>query len=349
MQSKRIIFGLIIGMMLLFSLSSALAAPAQASAPQFQWPFPQGESWIVIGGFSDGTGKDGRTKSSPHYYKNGGALDIAPYVGVRIGADTSNMVVVAAAPGKVIKKSACFVMISHDGGITSAYYHLDKVRVNLNDQVKANDKLGIIANNYAQATCSGGDWKGPHVHFEVRGLPNGMNGLTVSGWVISYVPDKTTFTKNGVTKHIFEPLDNPKPVVPLTTTIVSKNSQKCVSVTSSAGGANAIQVSCNNNPGQVWRAMKTGSYYLVVNANSGRCLDVKGEYKGNGGEVIQWDCNGNANQQWSVQQVGDWYVLKARHSNLCLDVLSASKNDGVKLIQYTCNGGSNQSWKLTLP
>ena len=65
--------------------ANALAAAALPPADMFQLPWEQGQSWVAYDGFDNGTK---RLPNSPHNYHNGGALDFAPHVNMRLGEGT---------------------------------------------------------------------------------------------------------------------------------------------------------------------------------------------------------------------------------------------------------------------
>lgn len=143
-----------------------------------QLPYLRGESW-VFNGVHDAAGAD---VGDP--LVNGAAIDFSPNWPAW-GADTSNMWVVAAASGVPTKVSSCSVRVAHSDGWETGYYHLDKIPT-FTGSVNQNDKIGVIANNLAQAICSGGFSTGPHLHFTLRrnGAYVAINGTPLSGWYI---------------------------------------------------------------------------------------------------------------------------------------------------------------------
>src|SRR5690242_15724047 len=82
--------------------AGALAPTAIPPVDMFQLPWEQGIAWMAIDGFDNGTG---RPLNSSHFYLNGGAVDFAPRKDMRVGEDTSNFWVTAAAAGTVTEKS----------------------------------------------------------------------------------------------------------------------------------------------------------------------------------------------------------------------------------------------------
>ncbi|WP_436847902.1 RICIN domain-containing protein [Streptomyces coeruleorubidus] len=91
----------------------------------------------------------------------------------------------------------------------------------------------------------------------------------------------------------------------------------------------------------------TNAWYVLVNRNSGKALDVSGASTADGARVSQWTRNDGTHQQWQfVDSGGGFYRLKARHSGKVLDVAGASTADGGNVVQYSDWGGANQQWQM---
>jgi hypothetical protein len=107
-------------------------------------------------------------------------------------------------------------------------------------------------------------------------------------------------------------------------TIVNRNSSKCVEVNSFdvIDGATTQQWSCNGGANQTWTFVAADSgYYLFVNANSGKCLDI-------GDKVQQWACSGGTNQQWRlVPSSGGFFRLINRSNGKYLGVVNCDRSD----------------------
>jgi poly(3-hydroxybutyrate) depolymerase len=89
------------------------------------------------------------------------------------------------------------------------------------------------------------------------------------------------------------------------------------------------------------------AWYVLVNRNSGKALDVYGRATNDGGRIAQWSRNDGANQQWQfVDSGGGYYRLKSRHSGKVLDVPNSSTADGAAIQQWTDHGGTNQQFRL---
>ncbi len=197
-MKNKLLPQVIILLAMLVSLIPGNASALLSTAPpvdMFQWPWSQGESWIAMDGFDNGAK---RLPTSPHNYKMGGAVDFAPHVGMRVGEDTSNFWVTAAAAGTVFEISSCHMKIDHGNGWITEYWHLDNLQVTKGSPVYRNQRLGVIADSKYQKVCTGNEYPGPHLHFVMR--PK-MIETVFSGWSIKYnvKTNVTTFVKNGQT------------------------------------------------------------------------------------------------------------------------------------------------------
>ena len=82
----------------------------------------------------------------------------------------------------------------------------------------------------------------------------------------------------------------------------------------------------------------TTAWYVLVNRNSGKALDVYNLATNDGARITQWTRNDGAQQQWQfVDSGGGYYRLKSRHSGKVLDVYNFS----------TANGGAGGASALT--
>ncbi|MEV1121911.1 RICIN domain-containing protein [Actinosynnema sp. NPDC049800] len=89
------------------------------------------------------------------------------------------------------------------------------------------------------------------------------------------------------------------------------------------------------------------AWYVLVNRNSGKVLDVYGLATNDGGRIAQWSRNDGANQQWQfLDSGGGYYRIKSRHSGKVLDVPNSSTADGAAIQQWTDHGGTNQQFRL---
>lgn len=199
-----VLFVLIISLLPVGSVL-ALAATSLPPVDMFQLPWEQGLSWVSLDGFDNGFK---RPLGSPHNYLNGGAIDFAPRVNMRVGEDTSNFWVTAAAGGTVVEISACHMKINHGNGWISEYQHLANIQVGLGQAVYRNQRLAVIADGLGQKFCPPAlEPDIPHLHFSLRPT---MRGVTFAGWQVGYIPylNKTTFTKNGEVLTSYQPIPN---------------------------------------------------------------------------------------------------------------------------------------------
>lgn len=190
------LFRVIVLLALLSSSIPIYNVNAQVALPpvdMFQLPWQQGEAWIALDGFDDGTK---RPLTSPHNYLNGGAVDFTPNKDVHIGVDTSNFWVTAAAAGKVVVISSCHIVINHGNGWLTEYQHLGNIQVVLGESVYRNQRLGVIHDNIGVQVCPGNVSPYPHLHFSLRPT---MRNVTFAGWLLTYNPlqNKTIFSRNG--------------------------------------------------------------------------------------------------------------------------------------------------------
>src|SRR4051812_23063723 len=79
----------------------------------------------------------------------------------------------------------------------------------------------------------------------------------------------------------------------------------------------------------------------LVDAGSGRCLDVLGGSNTQGAAVGIYDCQGGQNQGWVFTGAGE---LRTFNETACLDApLNAAA--GAALVIWACNGGPNQKFR----
>ncbi|MEV4023208.1 non-reducing end alpha-L-arabinofuranosidase family hydrolase [Actinosynnema sp. NPDC050801] len=91
----------------------------------------------------------------------------------------------------------------------------------------------------------------------------------------------------------------------------------------------------------------TNAWYVLVNRNSGKALDVYNLATNDGARITQWTRNDGNQQQWQfVDSGGGYYRVKSRHSGKVLDVSNLSTADGAAIHQWTDHGGTNQQFRL---
>ena len=201
---------------------SAVGAPNEL----LQLPYPVGESWKPNGVHDAAGGGDGTP------FTDGASIDFSP-TWPAWNTDTSNMWVVAAASGTPNRISSCSFRISHADGWATSYYHLDNIQ-SFSGWINRNDRIGILANTYAQATCNGGFSTGPHLHFSLRhnGALVSIDGTPLSGWYVhagrwNYDFDRSYFwlERDGVKSFAFQPLLSEAQL--LITRVVSGGAHTC--------------------------------------------------------------------------------------------------------------------------
>ncbi|TMR07988.1 glycoside hydrolase [Nonomuraea turkmeniaca] len=91
----------------------------------------------------------------------------------------------------------------------------------------------------------------------------------------------------------------------------------------------------------------TNAWYVLVNRNSGKALDVYNLSTADGGRITQWTRNNGNQQQWQfVDSGGGYYRIKSRHSGKVLDVSNFSTANGGAIVQWADHNGTNQQWRL---
>jgi hypothetical protein len=91
----------------------------------------------------------------------------------------------------------------------------------------------------------------------------------------------------------------------------------------------------------------TSAWYVLVNRNSGKAMDVANTSTADGAVVQQWSRHDGANQQWQFVDSGNgYYRLRSKNSGKILDVDNWSTADGGKVQQWTDLNGTNQQFRL---
>ncbi len=109
------------------------------------------------------------------------------------------------------------------------------------------------------------------------------------------------------------------------------------------GGAAAVAVSAPAAAATV----DTNAWYVLVNRNSGKALDVYNLATNDGARITQWSRNNGNQQQWQfVDSGGGYYRLKSRLSGKVLDVYNFSTANGASIVQWSDLNGTNQQFRL---
>ncbi|GAA2250139.1 alpha-N-arabinofuranosidase [Streptomyces ruber] len=89
------------------------------------------------------------------------------------------------------------------------------------------------------------------------------------------------------------------------------------------------------------------AWYVLVNRNSGKALDVYNMATDDGARTTQWTRNDQNQQQWQFVDSGDgYYRIKSRHSGKVLDVYNWSTANGGSIVQWSDLNAANQQWRL---
>ncbi|XVV10034.1 non-reducing end alpha-L-arabinofuranosidase family hydrolase [Actinoplanes sp. CA-131856] len=113
--------------------------------------------------------------------------------------------------------------------------------------------------------------------------------------------------------------------------------------TALAGGVLAVV----NAPAASAATIDTSAWYVLVNRNSGKALDVYNLATNDGARITQWTRNDGNQQQWQfVDSGGGNYRLKSRLSGKVLDVYNFSTADGGAIVQWTDNNTTNQQFSV---
>ncbi|SCE72413.1 Ricin-type beta-trefoil lectin domain-like [Micromonospora coriariae] len=91
----------------------------------------------------------------------------------------------------------------------------------------------------------------------------------------------------------------------------------------------------------------TSAWYVLVNRNSGKALDVYNLATNDGARITQWARNNGNQQQWQFVDSGSgYYRLKSRLSGKVLDVYNFSTANGASIVQWSDGNGTNQQFRL---
>ena len=91
----------------------------------------------------------------------------------------------------------------------------------------------------------------------------------------------------------------------------------------------------------------TSAWYVLVNRNSGKAVDVYNLATNDGARIAQWTRNDQNQQQWQfVDSGGGYYRLRSRHSGKVLDDYQWSTAENAQIVQWTDLNGTNQQFRL---
>ena len=83
---------------------------------------------------------------------------------------------------------------------------------------------------------------------------------------------------------------------------------------------------------------------ILVNANSGKAVDIPGATFEHGERLIQYEKNKRFNQRWRWVKQGAGYILQSVLNGQALDIAEEKKTSGSKVVQWDKTGNSNQLW-----
>ncbi|MFE6871669.1 RICIN domain-containing protein [Kitasatospora sp. NPDC057692] len=128
----------------------------------------------------------------------------------------------------------------------------------------------------------------------------------------------------------------------------NRNSNRCLVVQGSAGGAIPFQYQCSEFYDQAWGYIPIApGFNLIQNLNSKMCIAAQGNSGGT--HAIQVDCNGNfSDQAWWTEHV--WYkgeqFVQFTKSGTNLSLAVQGYGDGNQLIQVTNGAFADQYWRV---
>ncbi|MCW2861654.1 MAG: hypothetical protein JWP48_3362 [Actinoallomurus sp.] len=90
------------------------------------------------------------------------------------------------------------------------------------------------------------------------------------------------------------------------------------------------------------------TWFTVVNAGNGKCVDVRAAGTANGTAIQQYTCNNTTAQQFQFQYVDGPYLRVNNRNNAAesLDVTNRSTADNAPIQLWSYSGGKNQQWQL---
>ena len=105
----------------------------------------------------------------------------------------------------------------------------------------------------------------------------------------------------------------------------------------------------NFTPAQRWVLYSAGDgQYEIVNANSGKALDVYAGQAREGARVQQFERNGTPAQRWKAVDAGNGYYrfVSALSDRYVLDLAGASTTNGNTVHLWSANGTPAQEWRV---
>lgn len=154
--------------------------------------------------------------------------------------------------------------------------------------------------------------------------------------------------------------DSIAPITP--TSVVNNNSKLCLVIEngSTANGARAVQGQCGSGEWQIsldgirtLAGDPSGSVpgftdFRIVNAKSGKCLEIADSRKDDGAPAQQWDCrDGLKTQIWQLDGSPGYIVNK--NSGKVLEIENSGLKAGARAQQWSkAKTAPGQVWRWTL-
>lgn len=123
-------------------------------------------------------------------------------------------------------------------------------------------------------------------------------------------------------------------------------------ITVAATGATLLSIQAQAAPSTPSAAAKPaaispGTWYNVVNVNSGKCVDAAAAATANGTAVQQYSCNSTTAQEWELQATSGGYYQVDNNNNAseAWDVTNVSTADSAPVQLWQYSSGLNQQWQ----
>ncbi|WP_168123236.1 RICIN domain-containing protein [Paenibacillus sp. HB172176] len=134
--------------------------------------------------------------------------------------------------------------------------------------------------------------------------------------------------------------------------LTNRNSGKSLAVggtDKSASGASIVQETDSGQDYQRWSLVNKGNgYYSIINADSGKYMDISGESTADEAHDIQWTSTGGQNQEWNMIDNGNGYFsIENRNSRKMLEIESASTSSDAIVVQSSPDWSYNQEFQIT--
>lgn len=143
--------------------------------------------------------------------------------------------------------------------------------------------------------------------------------------------------------------------------VKSKHSSKCLTVkdASTAELARVIQLSCKDQPHQLWTIAGTGSNQRLKAAHTKMCLTITGTPSDPGMDLVQATCSNKMNEIWRISDSlvtsgplsapptdilfpVQTQIASLEFSGLCVEIADGSQIDGASAIQWPCDEEEHQ-------